>query len=64
VDPRAELVVSHEHDDARWLPLADARREVVWPGYREALDRVAFDLLDPERAPWFELDLEGARARR
>jgi 8-oxo-dGTP pyrophosphatase MutT (NUDIX family) len=59
--PDAEPTLSHEHDDARWVPIADALAEVVWPGYRTALERIREDLSDPERAAWFELDLEGAR---
>ncbi len=57
----AEPVLSHEHDDARWLPLGTAHREIVWPGYRTAIERIRDDVLDPARAPWFELDLDGAR---
>jgi 8-oxo-dGTP pyrophosphatase MutT (NUDIX family) len=60
----AEPVLSHEHDAARWLPLGDALREVVWPGYRTALERVRDDLDDPARASWFELTLEGDRRPR
>jgi 8-oxo-dGTP diphosphatase len=52
--------LSHEHDGARWLLLADAHREVVWPGYRTAIERIRDDLSDPERAAWFELTLDGA----
>jgi dATP pyrophosphohydrolase len=57
----AEPRLSHEHDGARWLPLADAHREVVWPGYRTAIERIRDDLGDPARAAWFELTLDGAR---
>lgn len=63
VRPGTEPVRSHEHDGHRWVPVADAIREVVWPGYREALRRIAEDLADPVRAAWFELTLAGARAR-
>ena len=56
--------LSHEHDGARWLPLAAAHREVVWPGYRTAIERIRDDLSDPERAPWFELTLGGERRER
>jgi hypothetical protein len=34
---------------------------VIWPGYRTAIERIRDDLGDPDRARWFELDLEGAR---
>jgi dATP pyrophosphohydrolase len=59
-----EPQLSSEHDDSRWLPLADAHREVVWPGYRTALERIRDDLADPERASWFELNLDGQRVER
>jgi dATP pyrophosphohydrolase len=54
--PGIDPVLSHEHTAFRWLPVDDAWREVVWPGYREAIDRVREHLFDPERASWFELD--------
>jgi 8-oxo-dGTP pyrophosphatase MutT (NUDIX family) len=60
--PNAEPSLSHEHDDARWLPLDDAHGEVVWPGYRTAIERIRDDLSDPDRAAWFELTLDGDRA--
>jgi 8-oxo-dGTP pyrophosphatase MutT (NUDIX family) len=60
--PGAEPTLSHEHDGARWLPLATAHAEVVWPGYRTAIERIRDDLSDPERAAWFELTLAGDRA--
>jgi 8-oxo-dGTP pyrophosphatase MutT (NUDIX family) len=60
----AEPVLSREHDDARWLPVDDAHRQVVWPGYRTAIERIRDDLSDPGRATWFELTLEGDRLPR
>jgi 8-oxo-dGTP pyrophosphatase MutT (NUDIX family) len=62
VRPDAEPVLSAEHDDARWLSVDDAHREVIWPGYRTAIERVRDDLSDPERARWFELTPAGDRA--
>jgi len=62
VRPDAEPVLSHEHDGARWMPIDTAHREVVWPGYRTAIERIRDDVLDPARAPWFELDRDGRRA--
>ena len=64
VRPDAEAVLSHEHDAARWLHPDAAYAEVVWPGYREAIDRIRRDVLDPERAPWFALDTDGRRLSR
>ena len=58
----AEPSLSHEHDDARWLPLDEALATVIWPGYRTALERIRDDLADPERAAWFALTLDGHRA--
>jgi 8-oxo-dGTP pyrophosphatase MutT (NUDIX family) len=57
----AEARLSHEHDGARWLPLAQAHQEVVWPGYRTAIERIRDDLSDPARAVWFELTMGGER---
>jgi 8-oxo-dGTP pyrophosphatase MutT (NUDIX family) len=59
--PDAEPTLSPEHDGARWVALADAVTEVVWPGYRTAIERIRDDLSDPERAAWFELTLDGLR---
>ena len=60
----AEPTLSHEHDAARWLTVDAAYREVVWPGYRTAIERIRDDLSDPARAAWFGLDLEGQRKPR
>src|SRR4051812_24456022 len=57
VAPDAEPDLSHEHDGARWLPVAEAYREVVWPGYRTAIERIRDDLADPARRAWFELTM-------
>ena len=57
----ATATLSSEHDDARWLAIDDAHDEVIWPGYRTAIERIRDDLGDPERARWFELTLEGER---
>jgi 8-oxo-dGTP pyrophosphatase MutT (NUDIX family) len=64
IRPDAVPVRSHEHDDERWLSPDEAYREVVWPGYREAIDRIRRDVLDPEREPWFRLGLDGQRLPR
>ena len=56
--------LSDEHDGSRWLPLSEAHGEVVWPGYRTAIERIRDDLRDPERAAWFELTMDGQRRER
>ena len=64
VKPGAEPVLSHEHDAMRWLTPDEARELTVWPAYRESIRRILEILLDPERAPWFELTLDGEPAQR
>ncbi len=61
VRPGTAATLSHEHDTARWVPPAEALDLVVWPAYRVSIARIAGDLLDPERARWFELGLDGRR---
>jgi 8-oxo-dGTP pyrophosphatase MutT (NUDIX family) len=64
VTPGAEPALSPEHDAARWLAVDAAHREVIWPGYRTAIERIRDDLADPTRAAWFELTLAGNRIPR
>ena len=64
VPPIWQPILSDEHDDYRWLPLDHALREAVWPGYREALVRLRENVLDPQRAAWFQLSLGGERLRQ
>jgi 8-oxo-dGTP pyrophosphatase MutT (NUDIX family) len=64
VRPDSEPTLSHEHDAARWLPVDDAHAQIVWPGYRTAIERIRDDLSDTERATWFELTLDGDRIPR
>jgi len=58
-----EPVLSHEHDALRWVDPAEAIRSSVWPSYREAIERVATILPDPDRAAWLETGLDGNRIR-
>ncbi|MEJ7748101.1 MAG: NUDIX domain-containing protein [Candidatus Limnocylindrales bacterium] len=62
--PEFEATLSHEHDGARWMPIEEAHAEVIWPGYRTAIERIRDDLAEPERAAWFELTLDGDRKAR
>jgi 8-oxo-dGTP pyrophosphatase MutT (NUDIX family) len=64
VGPDASPTLSGEHDGSRWLAIDDAHDEVIWPGYRTAIERIRDDLGDPERARWFELTLAGERQPR
>jgi 8-oxo-dGTP pyrophosphatase MutT (NUDIX family) len=61
VPPAAEPILSHEHDAHRWLAPVDALELVVWPAYREAIEVIERDLLDPGREPWFRLRPDGTR---
>ncbi|RPH37243.1 NUDIX domain-containing protein [bacterium] len=40
VEHGADPVLSPEHQEFRWVPYAEARRRLVWPGQREGLDMV------------------------
>ena len=61
VRPDAEPTLSMEHDDLRWVSPADAEALVVWPAYHEAIRRLQRYVLDPDRAAWLELTLDGRR---
>ena len=60
----AEPRLSAEHDGLRWAGRDEALRLVVWPSYRETIDRILGKLLDRQVEPWFRLDLEGRRLAR
>jgi dATP pyrophosphohydrolase len=64
VSPAVEPTLSHEHDAMRWVSPDEALELAVWPAYRESIRRIVENLLDPDRAIWFELTLAGERARR
>jgi 8-oxo-dGTP pyrophosphatase MutT (NUDIX family) len=64
VRPDAEPALSHEHDAMRWVSVAEALELAIWPAYRESIRRIEENLVDPARALWFELTLDGERARR
>ena len=60
----AEPRLSAEHDEANWHDLEEAHQQVIWPGYRTAIERIRDDLSDPDRAPWFQLTVDGDRHPR
>lgn len=64
VPPETEPVLSAEHDAFRWVAPAEATRASVWPSYRDAIERVATVLPDPDRAIWLQTDLDGQRVIR
>jgi 8-oxo-dGTP pyrophosphatase MutT (NUDIX family) len=61
VRPGTEPVLSSEHEASRWVEPAEAVRLSVWPAYREAIERVATILPDPDRAIWLQTNLDGQR---
>jgi 8-oxo-dGTP pyrophosphatase MutT (NUDIX family) len=60
----SEPTISDEHDSMRWVSPDAALALAIWPAYRESIRRIVENLLDPERAIWFELTMSGERARR
>jgi len=51
----AEVTLSHEHDDARWLRVEAAKALVTWPAYERAIDTVEWLLANPSKAVAFRL---------
>ncbi|HUI11651.1 MAG TPA: NUDIX domain-containing protein [Bacteroidota bacterium] len=50
LEPAAAVRLSAEHDAFEWLPYAEARRRLVWPGQRNCLDIVRQYILGGEEA--------------
>ena len=55
VRPTANVVLSDEHDDQRWLAPAAAAEMVTWPAYERAIATVSWLVDNPERATSFAL---------
>ena len=55
VRPDVEPRLSHEHDAARWLSPAEARERVIWPAYREAIERMKWLVAHPDPARWLRV---------
>lgn len=64
VSADAAPTLSAEHDALCWVSPDEARAMLVWPAWREAIDRIARDLREPERASWFEMAEDGSKRRR
>lgn len=63
VRPGAEVVLSDEHDEFRWLHPEAAKALVTWPAYERAIDFVEWLLANPTKAAAFRLN-GGAAAPR
>jgi 8-oxo-dGTP pyrophosphatase MutT (NUDIX family) len=55
VRPGADVTLSAEHDDQRWVTPAAARELVVWPAYERAIDMVVWLVDHPEKAAIYRL---------
>jgi 8-oxo-dGTP pyrophosphatase MutT (NUDIX family) len=55
VRPGAEIALSHEHDEARWLTPAEAHELVVWQGYHRAIEQVEWLVGNAEKAAVYRL---------
>lgn len=55
VRPGVEPRLSHEHDAFRWLGPEEARGHVIWPAYREAIERIAWLAANPKQALWMRV---------
>ena len=55
IRPGAEVVVSNEHDDHRWLSPDEAKALVTWPAYERAIDAVEWLVANPAKARAFRL---------
>ena len=64
VTASAEAMLSHEHEEARWVTRDEALQLAIWPGYRESFDRIERFIAKPETARWFELSPDGRRLSR
>jgi 8-oxo-dGTP pyrophosphatase MutT (NUDIX family) len=51
----AEVALSVEHDDARWLPVDEAKALVTWPAYVRAIETVVWLVANPSKAAAFRL---------
>ena len=55
VAPGIEPHLSHEHDAHRWLRPDEASEHVIWPAYREAIDRLEWLVAHPNQALWMRV---------
>lgn len=60
----AAVAASHEHDDVRWVPAAEAAALAIWPSYAESIRRLVALAADPAVARWFLLDADARRVAR
>ena len=51
----ADVALSDEHDDARWLSPVDAKALVTWPAHERAIETVVWLLANPGKADRFRL---------
>ena len=61
IGPGVEPALSPEHDAMRWVEPSEAIELSIWPAYREAIERIATILPDPDRAVWLQIAPNGRR---
>jgi 8-oxo-dGTP pyrophosphatase MutT (NUDIX family) len=64
VKRRSQVRISNEHDEMRWMSPTAAYDLAIWPAYCESIRRIQENLLNPKKAIWFELTLEGQRVKQ
>lgn len=55
IRPDATITISHEHDDARWLSVAEAHELVLWPAYHRAIEQLEWLVANPDKAAVYRL---------
>jgi dihydroneopterin triphosphate diphosphatase len=55
VRPDADVRLSIEHDDLRWLAADEAKAIVVWPAYERAIDMIEWLVDHPVKASHYRL---------
>jgi ADP-ribose pyrophosphatase len=53
--PGVTIVLSHEHDDLRWVTPAAAHELVLWPAYHRAIEQLEWLVANPEAATVYRL---------
>ncbi|MHB8579548.1 MAG: NUDIX hydrolase [Ignavibacteriaceae bacterium] len=41
VDPKSEVIISHEHDEFRWVSIDVAKKKLAWEGQRKSVDFIS-----------------------
>jgi dATP pyrophosphohydrolase len=59
VDENSKVILSNEHSSYRWLPRIKAKKQLVWPGQKEAISTVyEYILTNPQTSKLLELSIK------